>query len=134
MTRLAAGAVLVGLLFAAPLRAADLPEIKQRGALRVLAIVDTRAPEFFSLKSQASPGFDVEILLGFAKAQKVELKVVPATGWAALVPALVEGSGDLVAGRFGPTPARRRLILLAARPDPGQTRHARQTSTRPGIC
>lgn len=90
--------------------AADLPEIKQRGALRVLGVLDAREPEFFSLKSQATPGFDIEILAGFAKAHKVELKVVPAAGWAGLVPALVGGKGDLIAGRFSATPQRRRVI------------------------
>jgi ABC-type amino acid transport substrate-binding protein len=48
--------------------------------------------------------------MGFAKARKVELKVVPATGWAGLVPALVEGKGDLVAGRFSATAQRRRFV------------------------
>lgn len=90
--------------------AADLAEIKQRGSLRVLAVVDTREPESFSLKSATAPGFDVEILLGFAKAQKVELKVVPAAGWAGLLAALLEGKGDMVAGRFAATPQRRRLV------------------------
>jgi ABC-type amino acid transport substrate-binding protein len=102
------GALVCALAFGAS--AADLAEIKQRGTLRVLAVVDAREPEFFSLKAAEAPGFDVEILLGFAKAQKVELKVVPAAGWAGLVPALVEGKGDLVAGRFAATPQRRRVV------------------------
>lgn len=89
---------------------ADLAEIRQRGALRVVGVLDVKEPEFFSLKSQAAPGFDVEILMGFAKAQKLELKLVPASGWAGLVPALVEGKADLVAGRFAATPQRRRAI------------------------
>ena len=41
------------LLAAAPAWAADVAEIKQRGALRVLGVLDTREPEFFSLKSEA---------------------------------------------------------------------------------
>jgi ABC-type amino acid transport substrate-binding protein len=127
----AARCVLGAALAAAPASGADLPEIKQRGALRVLAVLDTQEPEFFSLRSQAAPGFDVEILLGFAKAHKVELKVVPATGWAGLVPALFEGRGDLVAGRFAATPQRRKLVeftqevfpsrnvVVTRRPHPG---------------
>lgn len=119
------------LLAAVPAWAADLAEIKKRGALRVLAVVDIQEPEFFSLKSQTSPGFDVEVLLGFAKAQKVELKVIPAAGYAGLVPALVAGKGDLVAGRFAATAQRRRLVdfsqevfpsravVVTRRPHPG---------------
>ncbi len=105
---------LATLLLAVPAWAADLAEIQQRGALRVLAIVDEREPEFFSLRSPAAPGLDLEILMGLAKARKVELKVIPATGWASLVPALVEGKGDLVAGRFGATPQRRRFVDFTA--------------------
>jgi ABC-type amino acid transport substrate-binding protein len=101
--------------------AADLADIKQRGALRVLGVVDAKEPEFFSLKSQATPGFDVEILLGFAKAQKVELKVLPAAAWAALIPALVEGKGDLIAGRFSATPQRRRVIEFTQEVFPTRT-------------
>jgi len=109
------------LLTAVPGLAADLAEIERRGALRVLAVLDVREPEFFSLKSQATPGFDVEILLGFAKAHKVELKVLPAAGWAGLVPALVEGKGDLIAGRFSATPQRRRVIEFTQEVFPTRT-------------
>jgi len=110
MTPRESGLVLLLLLAAAPAWPADVAEIKQRGALRVLGVLDTKEPEFFSLKSEASPGFDVEILLGFAKSQKVELKVVPATGWASLVAALLENKGDLIAGRFSASPKRRQVI------------------------
>jgi ABC-type amino acid transport substrate-binding protein len=115
--------VAAALLLAAAASAwpADLAEIKQRGSLRVLGVLDTREPEFFSLKSEASPGFDVEILLGFAKAQKVELKVVPATGWAGLVAALIENKGDVIAGRFGATPRRRQAIEFTQEVFPTRT-------------
>ena len=109
------------LLAAVPGLAADLAEVKQRGALRVLGVLDAGEPEFFSLKSQATPGFDVEILLGFTKTHKVELKVVPAAGWAGLVPALVEGKGDLIAGRFSATPQRRRVIAFTQEVFPTRT-------------
>lgn len=118
--RMQAGLALL-LLTTMPGVAADLADIKQRGALRVLAVVDAREPEFFSLRSQATPGFDVEILMGFAKAQKVELKVLPAAAWAALIPALVEGKGDLIAGRFGATPQRRRLVEFTQEVFPTRT-------------
>jgi polar amino acid transport system substrate-binding protein len=100
------------LLAAAPAWPADLAEIRQRGALRVLGVLDAREPEFFSLKSEAAPGLDIEILTGFAKLYKVDLKVVPATGWSALVPALIEAKGDLIAGRFSASPRSRPLIAF----------------------
>lgn len=109
------------LLAAAPAWSADLAEIKQRGALRVLGVLDTREPEFLSLKSEVAPGFDVEILMGFTKVQKVELKLVPAAGWGGLVPALLEGKGDLIAGRFSATPQRRRSILFTQEVFPTRT-------------
>jgi ABC-type amino acid transport substrate-binding protein len=113
--------IAVLLLAAAPAWSADLAEIKQRGALRVLGVLDTREPEFFSLKSEAAPGFDVEILTGFAKVHKVELKLVPAGGWGGLVPALIEGKGDVIAGRFSATPQRRRSILFTQEVFPTRT-------------
>ncbi len=109
------------LLVTTPVAGADLAEVKQRGALRVVGVLDVKEPEFFSLKSQASPGFDVEILIGFAKAQRVELKLVPAEGWAGLVPALIEGKADLIAGRFAATPQRRRAIDFSQEVFPTRT-------------
>ena len=41
-----------------PARPADLPEVTQRGTLRVLVMPDTRRPEFFSLAPGAPPGFE----------------------------------------------------------------------------
>ena len=118
MTR-AGWAVLV--LAAATAWPADMAEMKQRGVVRVLGVLDTKEPEFFSLKSEASPGFDVEILTGFAKVQKLELKVLPAASWRALLPALMEGSGDLIAGRFTATAQRRRLIAFTQEVFPTRT-------------
>ena len=70
------------------------------GSLRVLAIIDEREPEFLALKGGAPTGFDLEILQAFAKSERLELKVVPITAWEALVPALLDQKGDLIAGRF----------------------------------
>jgi ABC-type amino acid transport substrate-binding protein len=109
------------LLAGAPAWPADLPEIKQRGALRVAGVLDAREPEFFSLATPAAPGFDIEILTGFAKVLKVELKVAPATSWASLVPALLEGKADLIAGRISATSQRRRLVQFTQEVFPTRT-------------
>ena len=88
----------------------DLPEVAQRGTLRVLVMPDTRRPEFFSTAPGAPPGFDQEVLQGFVALHRLTLKPVPVTSWDALIPALVEGKGDLIAGRFTATHSRRKLV------------------------
>jgi ABC-type amino acid transport substrate-binding protein len=109
--RAAAGlGVLGALAAAAPLRGADLPEIKKRGVLRVLYVPNERAPEFFSARSGTPPGFDREILESFAAAHRLSLEPVPIQAWDALIPALHGGRGDLIAGRFTATAERRKII------------------------
>jgi ABC-type amino acid transport substrate-binding protein len=95
---------------AAPARSADLPEIKKRGVLRVLYIPNERAPEFFSTKPGTPPGFDREILEGFAAAHRISVEAVPIKAWDQLIPELHAGRGDLIAGRFTATAERRKII------------------------
>jgi ABC-type amino acid transport substrate-binding protein len=95
-------------------RPADLPDVTKRGTLRVLVMPDTRRPEFFSLAPGAPPGFDHEVLQGFAALHDVTLKPVKVASWDALIPALVEGKGDLIAGRFTATDSRRKLVDFTA--------------------
>jgi membrane-bound lytic murein transglycosylase F len=90
---------------------ADLPDIRKRGSLRVLVMIDTRRPEFFTL-NEAKPGFDREVLQGFARLQHLKLEPVPVHAWDALIPALLEGKGDLVAGRFTVTDSRKKLVAF----------------------
>lgn len=97
---------------AAPARA-DLAEIQKRGRLRVLVMPDTRRPEFFSVKPAAPPGFDHELLLAFAKLHRLTLEPVAVGSWDALIPALNDGKGDLVAGRFTATAARSKLVAFS---------------------
>ncbi len=110
---------LSAICLAAPAYAADLPEIEKAGVLRVL-VVDG-SPAFFSLTAGAEPGMDREILDGFARLQKLTLQAVPVPSWDALVPALLEGKGDLIAGGVTVTPARSRQIDFSAEVFP--TRH-----------
>jgi membrane-bound lytic murein transglycosylase F len=95
---------------AATAGAADLAEIKARGSLRVL--VFDRSDEFFSLKPGTPPGFDHELLTGFASLHRIRLEVTPLPSWGDLIPALLQGKGDLVAGRFTVTPARSEQIAF----------------------
>src|SRR5258707_561885 len=107
----AALAVLV-LASVARLSALDLDEIEKRGTLRVLAVVLNQPDEFVTM--QPGVGFDREVLDGFARLHRLGLEVIPLASWDHLVPALQQGKGDLVAGRFTVTDSRRRLIDFTA--------------------
>jgi membrane-bound lytic murein transglycosylase F len=107
-------AFLSAALTVGPASASDLAEVKQRGVLRVLRM-DVRADdEFFPPPGAGSPGFDREVLDGFASLHRVRLEPVTVSSWDALIPALLEGRGDLVAGRFTVTEARQRQVAFTA--------------------
>lgn len=91
---------------AAAATAADLAAIKQRGALRVLGVPDDKEGDFLAMKNGTPAGFDVEILLAFARSEGVKLELVPVAEWAALGPALAADKGDVIAGRYTASPAR----------------------------
>jgi polar amino acid transport system substrate-binding protein len=90
--------------------ARDLPEILRSGRLRVAAVVEEKEPEFLSLRAGGAPGFDREVLEGFAHRHGLVLDLVTVPSWEGLVPALLSGKADLIAGRVTDTPARRRQI------------------------
>jgi ABC-type amino acid transport substrate-binding protein len=101
-------AALVALPASSP--AADIAAVKARGALRVLA-VDLKEPdEFFQFSG--TPGFDREILEGFARLHALRLEPLALAAWDDLVPALVAGRGDVIAGRFTVTDERRKRIAF----------------------
>ncbi len=103
---------LTGLAFLGPVARGDLKDVKQRGTLRVLAVFPGGQDEFFSRASPDAPGFDRELLEGFARLQRVKLEVVPIAAWDALIPALKDGKGDLIAGRFTVTDGRAKLVTF----------------------
>ena len=92
---------------------ADLAEVKSRGALRVIVVGVRSGDEFFA-PAGAQPGFDREVLDGFASLQRVRLVVVPAASWDVLIPELLAGKGDLIAGRFTVTESRKKLIAFTS--------------------
>lgn len=105
-------AVLVALLAWRVTAAADLPEIQARGALRVLVSAHEE-PEAFSFLPDGPPGFDRELLEGFARLQHLRLEVVQVERFADTIPALKAGGGDLITGIIA-TEARRQEIEFSA--------------------
>jgi ABC-type amino acid transport substrate-binding protein len=98
----------------APGAAHDLTEVKARGVLRVLRM-DVRADdEFFPLRPGGPSGFDREVLEGFASLHRVRLEPVTVSSWDALIPALLQGRGDVVAGRFTVTEARQKQVSFTS--------------------
>jgi polar amino acid transport system substrate-binding protein len=104
---------LLAFLVATSSRAIDLAEVKSRGGLRVLVVGVRSGDEFFA-PAGAQPGFDREVLAGFASLQRVRLEVVPVAGWDVLIPELLAGRGDLIAGRFTVTESRKKLIAFTS--------------------
>jgi ABC-type amino acid transport substrate-binding protein len=105
-------ALLVALAAGALSSAAELDEVRRRGELRVLAMVDDPKDEFFT--DRPGVGFDRELLEAFASLQKVKLVVVPAPAWDRLVPMLLENRADVLAGRVTATEARRKQVSFTA--------------------
>jgi ABC-type amino acid transport substrate-binding protein len=102
------------LAVAVPAAAADLADVKTRGALRVLVMPLGPADEFFPVPMQARTGFDRDVLDGFARLHRIKLEVVPVEGWDNLIPALLQGRGDVIAGRFTVTEARTKQIAFTS--------------------
>lgn len=62
----------------------------------------------------AAPGFDRELLDGFARLEGLTVELVRVPSLEALLPALVEGTGDVVAGGLIATPAREAQIAFTS--------------------
>lgn len=93
---------------------AEWAEVKQRGTLRVLYVYDAKRPEFFAVKAGAAPGFDHEVLQGFASLHKLTLDLVNVETWDGLLPALAAKKGDLIAGRFTVTESRKQIVAFTS--------------------
>jgi membrane-bound lytic murein transglycosylase F len=90
----------------------DLTEIKRSGVLRVLRMDVATTDEFFPVLAGGPPGFDREVLEGFASLHRLRVEPVTVSAWDGLIPALRQGRGDLVAGRFTVTEARSRQVAF----------------------
>lgn len=99
-------------LLAVPCRAFDLPEIKARGSLRVIAGAGEQ-PEEFSFSPGPDPGFEREMIEGFAKLHHLQIEVLPGKDWDERIPALLRGEGDIIVG-LTDTEERRKSISFTA--------------------
>jgi ABC-type amino acid transport substrate-binding protein len=104
--------LLLGSVLGASALAADLPEIQARGRLHVLVVPWNAPDEFFTTMPSPGdrPGLDREVLQDFCQLYGLRLDVVPVDAWDGLATSLAAGRGDLAAGRFTITEARRQLI------------------------
>jgi ABC-type amino acid transport substrate-binding protein len=92
--------------------AADLAEIRAHGALRVLAAAD-EDPAWFALRPGPSPGFEREVLEGFARVARLRFEVVPVARWEEAIPMLLRRDGDLVAGMSATAERQKRVDFSA---------------------
>jgi ABC-type amino acid transport substrate-binding protein len=111
---LVGAAVLAGLASVVHARspADDFADLKSRGAIRVLAATDEN-PEWFSVRSSERPGFERDVLEGFARLHKLRFEVVGVEHWDEAIPMLVQKKGDVLAG-VNDTQARRKVIDFTA--------------------
>jgi ABC-type amino acid transport substrate-binding protein len=110
-------ALLLALAGGAP--AADLPEIKAAGGLRVLVSAD-EVPEMFSFADGPAPGFEREILEGFARLHRLKLEVVKVASFDQIISKLLRGEGDVITG-INDTEARRRQVAFTVEILPSRT-------------
>jgi ABC-type amino acid transport substrate-binding protein len=94
--------------------AASLAQIKANGKLVMLCFPHQENP-FIRVKTEVDlkhyEGIDYEVMEGFARHLGVALEVRPVKpSFAALVPALLAGQGDVIASSFTITPERRAVV------------------------
>jgi ABC-type amino acid transport substrate-binding protein len=135
-------AIVAGWVLEAVPAHADLGEIKARGSLRVLVSADEQA-EMYSVSPGGAPGFDREILDGFAGLQRVRVETV-VRPFEEIIGALLKGQGDVVVGLVD-TEARRRqlafsvevlptrLVVLTRKPQPAIVKIEDLRAARVGV-
>lgn len=109
MRLLAGCAALV--LWVPSVAALDLPQMKERGVLRVL--VQPGEP-FCGSKPDGPQGFDLDLLARFAALQRVRLERVDPGGWPRMIPALLEDKGDVVACGLADSEERRKRVTFTS--------------------
>ncbi len=109
--------VLRAALFAASLLLAGVAGAREATpglppTLRVLVATD-EMPEMFSFEPSGPPGFERELLEGFCRVHGLALEVVPVRAFDQIIPMLLRGEGDVIAGIVD-TPARRERIAFTS--------------------
>jgi len=100
------------LLAVRPLPAADLPEVRARGTLRVIVAAD-EAKETFDPKGGDSGGFERELIESFARLNGLRLEVVVARTYPERITELLAGKGDVIVAIFD-TPERRKQVAFTS--------------------
>jgi polar amino acid transport system substrate-binding protein len=106
-------------------QAFDLAEIRARGSIRVIAAEGVQ-PEEFSFTPGPNPGFEREMIEGFARVEHLKVEVLPGVAWDARIPMLLGGQGDVIVG-LTETQARRAVVAFTSETIP--TRHVVVTHT-----
>ena len=109
---LAAGLALAAGVAARSVAAAEITGLRIPGVIRVLVASDEQ-PEVFSFKNDGPPGFERELIEGFARARKLEMRVVPIANWEQIIPDLQKGDGDVIVGIVD-TEARRKRVSFTS--------------------
>ena len=109
----------------------DLADLRSRGSLRVLVGAD-EDPIWFSQRGGPSPGFEREVLEGFARVQRLRFEVVPVPRWEEAIPMLLRQEGDVLGG-ISVTPERRQKVDFSVRAAAGaeHRRHAAAAGADP---
>jgi ABC-type amino acid transport substrate-binding protein len=97
-------------LVAAGAFASDMPDMKARGTLKVIA-QKSEAPEMFRFSDAGEPGFEREMIEGFARIHEIEMEAVAVETSAERIPALLRGEGDVIIGIVD-TESRREQIAF----------------------
>lgn len=87
---------------------ADLKDITQRGTLRILVASDEQ-PELFSFQTTGEPGFERELVEGFARLTRVKPQIIQVASFDDIIPMLNRGEGDVITG-ITDTVARRKHV------------------------
>ncbi len=89
----------------------DLPQLKSRGRLRVLM---PRREQFSHLPRKGFPfALERELIVSFAHSVGLTPVLVTVDAHDELVPALLEGKGDVIAANFTVTPERKKQIAFS---------------------
>ncbi len=109
-------AALVALLTWVGMASAAVPDwagIKAQGTLRVIHTWPN-SNYFARDDDRQGPGLERELLESFARLHGIKLQVIEVPGYDDLIPALLEGRGDIIVGNITVTPKRAKAIAFTA--------------------